>query len=132
MHPLQANASSRPKIHKLPAIVAPAPKKQYKNIMFVGGALASLVLAVVLFNEFASLAAKHIHQVSSDKSMQISQLAPISNAQAESTSISDKQHGIAGQLTPIPEYQGVIANIETMSEVDRREGQELLSIVSKY
>lgn len=125
-------ATSRPKIHRPPVFSPPArgAGQRLRRPMLLGaGLVLSCAGLLALVSGFTTLLDK---QIKTGQPMIPAEDTVVEVASQQKVYIDDGGQSIVGQMMRMPLDDHPAAEVETMSEVDRREGQELLSIVSQH
>jgi hypothetical protein len=128
--------STRPKIHRLPAMAKP-PKKFTLPPGVMTAAIVLIIAGTGIGLSRQSVEATTAKAAAIPEEVKIAPEIKDPGANSPHTPsstivIKDKNEGIVGQMAKIPSPNVQITEIQAVSNVDKASGRELLSIVNKY
>ena len=122
---------SRPKVHRLPS-AAPRTSKKFTYFSIVFAAILLLVLMGMLLNRMIFNISTTV-PVPEMIPMKPSLATPVvPDKEADTIVITDESQAIVGQLTKIPAQNQQITGIKSVSNLDKKDGKELLSIIKSH
>lgn len=126
---------SRPKIHRLPAAPSRDLKKTQPLSVSVLFALAAGLVAITANHMIAKDYTANPAMADAPEMLPVTPTLanPAPSEKSSSTIVIKGQEGsIIGQMAKIPVQNLPITEVNTVSNVDKTSGRELLSIVNKY
>ena len=128
---------SRPKIHRLPGNASSSARKRFplKVPAFNRHSWALMILALVLVGVYMVSAERLENTAKNTLQAPISDAmahVPAPDEQGDTIVLTGQKGTIVGQMAKIPAKNEQITEIETVSEVDKGDKQDLLSIVGQH